>query len=90
MVAKRRDVGSLGDIRIAQGEDLAVGHRRDSPASVNTPLTLSLGGWRADCGGGGWKLYAGLRGYGERPRLVLVFPGRRTTLGRHSGKLASS
>ena len=32
--AGRREVGSLWDIRIAQDEDLAVSHRRDSPASL--------------------------------------------------------
>ena len=46
MVAERWDVDSLGDIRIAQGEDLAVGHRRDSPASIDIPLTLSMRSWR--------------------------------------------
>ena len=43
VVAKRRDVGARRDVRIAQGEDLAVGHRRESPASINTPLTCLCG-----------------------------------------------
>ena len=52
VVEKRWDVDLLGDIRIAQGEDLEVGHRCDNPASINIPLTLSLRGWRDGCGRG--------------------------------------
>ena len=57
VVAKREGVGSRCDIRIAQGEDLAVGHRRDRAASMNTPLTWPLRRWRdgygRDRGGSG-------------------------------------
>ncbi len=44
--------------RLARGETSELpgaSSQRDSPASINTPLTLSLRGWREGCGRRGWN-----------------------------------
>ena len=51
VVAKRWDVGSLGGVRLPRASS-----QRDSPASINIPLTLFLRGWRDGCGRRGWDL----------------------------------